>query len=71
MKFSGGELNEEAIWLFYTCEYGGKIRKMMVCNELMLEKFDDQTNLMIVSYRDQQNGYRLNIKNTELPLNIK
>ena len=56
MNFSGFELNEEAIWLFYTYEYGGKIRKMMVCNELMPEKFDDQTNLMIISYRDQQNG---------------
>ena len=64
-------MNEEAIWLFYTREYGGKIRKMMVRNELMLEKFDDQTNLMIVSYRDQQNGYHLNIKNIELPFNIK
>ena len=64
-------MNEEVIWLFYTFEYGGKIRKMMIRNELMLEKFDDQTILLKVSFRNTQNGYRLNNKNTDLSFNIK
>ena len=71
MDFSGSELNHEAIWLSYMGVSGQRIRKMEVRNELMLDKFEDQTNLMIVSYGDQQNGYRLNNKNTELSFNIK
>jgi hypothetical protein len=37
----------------------------------MLEKFDDQTNLLIIAYNDKENGYRMNNKTTELTLNIK
>lgn len=71
LEFSKLKLNEEAIWLYYTYRYTGKIRKIDVGNRLMLEKFEDQTNLLILTYRDTQNGYRLNNKNTELSLNIK
>ncbi len=64
-------MNEEAIWLYYNFKAGERIRRLEISNRLMLEKFDDQTNLLILSYSDIQNGYRLNNKNTELSLNIK
>lgn len=71
LEFIASRLNEEATWLSYKYNYKGRIRNMKVNNSLMLEKFEDQTNLLIVSFRDQQNGYRLNNKNTELSFNIK
>jgi len=71
LEFSKSELNEEAIWLYYRYDHGSRIRKINVRNTLMNEKFDDQTNLLIVSYKSIQNGYRLNNKNTELAFNIK
>ena len=71
LQFQESRLNEEAIWLFYTYEHGGKIRKIRIRNTLMLEKFDDQTNLLIVSYNDKQNGYRMDNKTTDLTFNIK
>jgi len=71
LLFQELKLNEEAIWLFYTYEHGGKIRKIRIRNTLMLEKFDDQTNLLIVSYNDKQNGYRMDNKTTDLTFNIK
>jgi hypothetical protein len=71
LQFVDTKLNEEAIWLFYRYEHGGKIRKVDIVNRVMLEKFSDQTNLMIVTYGDRQNGYRLDNKNTELSFNIK
>jgi len=71
LQFQETRLNEEAIWLFYTYEHGEKIRKISIRNTLMLEKFDDQTNLLIVSYNDKQNGYRMDNKTTDLSFNIK
>jgi len=71
LEYLESRLNEEAIWLYYIYDHKGRIRKMKVNNMLMLEKFEDQTNLLIISYNDRQNGYRLNNKNTELSFNIK
>ena len=71
LEFSKLKINEEAIWLYYTYDHQGKIRRMDITNTLMLEKFDDQTNLLILTYNDIQNGYRLNNKNPELSLHIK
>jgi hypothetical protein len=66
LQFVESKLNEEAIWLFYRYEHPGNIRRVDILNRVMLEKFNDQTNLMIVSYDDKQNGYRLDNKTTEL-----
>jgi hypothetical protein len=71
LQFVESKLNEGAIWLFYRYEHPGKIRKVDILNRVMLEKFSDQTNLMIISYDEKQNGYRLDNKNTELSFNIK
>ncbi len=71
IRFMDTRLNEEAIWLHYRYEHGDRIRKLKIRNTLMLETFNDQTNLIIISYDQTQNGYRLNNKNTELTLNIK
>ena len=71
LKFEKSELNEEAIWLYYSYDHGNRIRKINIRNTLMNEKFDDQTNLLIVSYNSKQNGYRMNNKTTDLTFNIK
>jgi hypothetical protein len=71
LQFVESKLNEEAIWLFYRYEHPGRIRKVEIVNRVMLEKFNDQTNLMIVSFNDRQNGYRLDNKTTELSFIIK
>jgi hypothetical protein len=71
LQFVESRINEGAIWLFYRYEFPGKIRRVDILNRVMLEKFSDQTNLMIVSYNEKQNGYRLDNKTTELSFNIK
>ena len=70
-QFIESEINEEAIWFRYRYEHGSRVRKVIVRNTLMLEKFDDQTNLLILTYDNKQNGYRMDNKNTELSLSIK
>jgi hypothetical protein len=71
LQFVDSKLNEAAIWLFYRYEHPGKIRKVDIVNRVMLEKFSDQTNLMIVTFNEKQNGYRLDNKTTEISFNIK
>ncbi len=71
LQFVESKMNEGAIWLFYRYEHPAKIRKVDIVNRVMLEKFSDQTNLMIVTYGEKQNGYRLDNKTTELSFNIK
>ena len=71
LQFVDAKLNEEAIWLFYRYEHHGKIRKVDIVNRVMLEKFNNQTNLMIVTFNEKQNGYRLDNKTTDLSFNIK
>ena len=71
LQFLDSRLNEGAIWLHYTYEHGGRIRTVRIRNTLMLEKFDDQTNLLIIAYDNKQNGYRMDNKTTELTFNIK
>jgi hypothetical protein len=63
LQFLESRLNEGAIWLYYKYNYGGRINSLKIRNTLMLEKFDDQTNLLIVAYNDKET--------TELTLNIK
>ncbi len=71
LQFVESKLNEGAIWLYYRYEYAGKIQRVDILNRVMLDKFTDQTNLMIVSYDDQQNGYKLDNKTNELSFIIK
>ncbi len=71
LQFVESRLNEGAIWLFYKYEYGGRVRNLRVRNTVMLDKFNDQTNLLIIAYDNRQNGYRMDNKTTELAFNIK
>jgi hypothetical protein len=71
LEYIESKLNEEAIWLFYRYEHPRRIRRVDIRNRVMLEKFQDQTNLMIVSYNDIQNGYKLDNKTSDLSFNIK
>ena len=70
LDFERQEMNEQAIWLFYTYVYEKKIQTVHIVNLLMNDLYQDQTNLVIVCYQDQQKGYRLNNKNTEIALRI-
>jgi len=70
LNYLKNQMNEESIWLFYEYECENKIRSVRIVNSLMNDLYSDQTNLVIVTYQDQQNGYRLNNKNTEISFKI-
>lgn len=64
------EYTEEAIWFFYKAPVG-KVRNLKIFNTLLLDIYFDQTNLVIVNYRNRQSGYRFNYKTTERNLKLK
>jgi len=71
LEYIRNELNHEAIWLFYRGRFEGTIRTVTITNKVMMDKFEDQTNLVIVTYLNKQNGYRLNNKNPDITFKIE
>lgn len=70
LKYSTAEMNEEAIWLYYSEEIRN-VKKLQISNSLLLDIYLDQTNLVIINYRGKQNGYRFNSRNTEQLIDLK
>ena len=70
-EYVGNQINEEAIWLYYKNLWPGKIEKVSITNEAMMDLYEDQTNLVIVTCRDKQNGYHLDNKNRDISFIIE
>ena len=70
-EYVGNQINEEAIWLYYKNVWPGKIEKVSITNEAMMDLYEDQTNLVIVTWRDKQNGYHLDNKNRDISFIIE
>jgi hypothetical protein len=70
-EYKGNQINDEAIWLYYKNLWPGKIQEVSIINEVMMDLYEDQTNLVIVSWRDKQNGYHLDNKNREISFIIE
>ena len=70
LKYVNTQLNEEAIWLYYEYYHTGKIDSIKIINSVMMDMFVDQINLVIITCRDNQNGYRLNNKNRIISFKI-
>jgi hypothetical protein len=69
-EFVRNELDDLAIWLYYNSKYTGHIETVSLKDEVMMDLFNDQTNLVIFTYGDKQNGYRLNNKNRHIAFNL-
>jgi hypothetical protein len=70
-NYDYSEFNEEAIWLYFKINKMYPFEKVKVENTLMLDLYDDQTNLVIVSYNGKQEGFRFNYKVRELDIDLK
>jgi hypothetical protein len=60
ISYTGYEVNEDAVWMFFKAENPGKMKSLRLENSLLVETFHDQTNLIIMNYMGNQNGYRFN-----------
>lgn len=70
-EYTGNQMNEEAIWLYYKNIWPGKIKEISVTDSVMMDFFEDQTNMVIIGWPGTQNGYSLNNKNRDITLIIQ
>ena len=72
LGFVRKDQDEESIWLYYTCPLpSDNISALMLTNSLLLQLFDDQTNLVIVTYRGADTGYTFNYDNWKSEIRLK
>jgi hypothetical protein len=60
LDYKYSEINEDAIWFHFQAEKINNATKLRIKNTLMLDLWDDQTNLLIISWQGKENGYRFN-----------
>jgi len=64
--------DEESIWLYYTCPIpSNNIKSLMLTNSLLLQLFEDQTNLVIVTYKGADTGYTFNYNSWKSEIRLK
>jgi hypothetical protein len=82
LKASGGnavhfdfvrkEQNEESIWLYFHGKMDPKISDTLtLANTILLDLFEDQTNLVILTTGRDEKGYRFNYLTQEMKIEIK
>jgi len=72
LKFIRKDQDEESIWLYYTCPLPpGNVNTLMFTNSLLLQLFEDQTNLVIVTYQGKDRGYTFTYNNWKSEINLR
>lgn len=71
LKYRNSETNDEAIWIYFSSNIIPPVPKIIIINSLFLDIYNDQTNLLIISYARKQNGYRFDNKVKELEIILK
>ncbi len=70
LKYNYSEINEDAVWFYFKCEKLPDAKKLTIRNRLMLDLWDDQTNLVIISWKGKENGYRFNKDEVEIEIDL-
>jgi hypothetical protein len=72
LDFVRKDQDDESIWLYYTCSPpSNNITSLMLTNSLLLQLFEDQTNLVIVTYKGVDKGYTYNYDNWRSEISLK
>ena len=71
-NFVRKEQNEESIWLYFNGKFDGGIPDTIVLtNTLLLDVFEDQTNLLILTAGSDEKGYRFDYRTREMRIELK
>lgn len=63
-------INEASIWLYYSYLGGPGINKIEIDNRLMLDMFDDQTNLLMLKLGKIEKGYTMKQRKEKIAIDI-
>jgi hypothetical protein len=63
LEYLRKEQDEQSIWLYYKCSFPpGKIKTLILTDALLLDLFEDQTNLVIVTHGKNEQGLTFNVR---------
>ena len=63
LNYQDKKQDEALIWLYYKGKLPpGRIKNISLVNELMLNLYEDQTNLVIISFDSEEKGYTFNYR---------
>jgi hypothetical protein len=72
LRFVKKVQDEESIWLYYTCPMpSNNINNLMLTNSILLQLFEDQTNLVIITYKGADTGYTFNYNHWKSEIRLK
>jgi len=61
LVFSKKEIKEDAVWFYFKVPFSDKIKALEISNLLLLDIYEDQTNLLIMAIDGKESGYRFNL----------
>lgn len=70
LVYTKKETNEDATWFHFKIPVTGKVKELLVRNLLIMDIYEDQTNLMIMEINGKETGYRFDYKNREFKIKI-
>jgi len=65
MEFVKKEQNFEAVWLYFNFKSPESITKIEISNQIMFDMFNDQKNLVIFNFNNQQKAFMFNHKKSK------
>lgn len=70
LVFKSYEVKDDGILLYFNAPIKGKINSLQIDNGILLDVFENQTNLLILSINGKEKGYNLNFNNYKVNLKI-
>ncbi len=69
LEFAGKEQNEDAIWLRFRGQWPKDVQtRFLLTNKLMLDLYEDQTNLVILSVNGKEKGFTFDQNNQQVTI---
>lgn len=69
-EYEGKKVNFEAVWLNFSFEFNESPESVTISNTLMFSLFNDQKNLLIFTYKDEQKAFQFRHNKPKLRFDI-
>lgn len=70
LVFYKKEMREDAVWLHFRVPLSGKVRELVITDMVLLDIYEDQTNLLIFAMNGKETGYRFTINQRDAKIKI-
>jgi hypothetical protein len=70
LVFKNYEVKDDGIFFYFSAPMSQKIKSIQIDNGILLDVFENQTNLLILSIDGKEKGYNLNFNNYRINLKL-